>query len=75
MLNHCGTTEIKTERLVLREFRRDDAADMFHGWMGDERVTRYTSWYEHTSAEDTRAYIDYILRQDAGKSYNRVIIH
>lgn len=74
MLNHCGTLEIKTKRLLLREFRRDDAADMFHGWMGDERVARHTSWYAHTSIDDTRAYIAYILNQDAGKSYNWVIV-
>ena len=74
MLNHCGTAEIRTERLVLREFRRDDAADMFHGWMSDERVARYTSWYAHTSVEDTYAYIEYVLSQDAVKSYNWVIV-
>ena len=73
MLNHEGTVRINTERLVLREFRHEDAAAMYHGWMSDERVAEYTSWRAHASIEDTRAYISYIIGLGRDTSYNWVI--
>ena len=69
-IRHCGTKEIVTERLRLRPFLAEDAADVFAGWTGDPRVAKYTSWYAHTSAEETKGYIAYILSMDPGTSYN-----
>lgn len=47
MLTHKGTVEIKTERLLLRRFRMNDAQRMFDCWANDERVTRYLTWNPH----------------------------
>ena len=57
MLDHKGTQTIKTERLILRKFTRDDAQDMFHNWAKDERITKYLTWPPHESIETT----EYVL--------------
>lgn len=44
MLNHAGTKEIYTKRLLLRKFRLSDASDMFKNYVHDERVTRFLAW-------------------------------
>ena len=73
MLTHKGTVEIRTDRLLLRKFSQHDPEAMFYGWMNDERVAKYTSWYAHTDIEDTRAYVNYIISLDKDNSYNWVI--
>lgn len=75
MLKHCGTIEFKTERLLLRHFREDDAKSIYDGWTSDERVAKYASWNAHSSIEETKGYIDYIMAQDEQTSYNWVIEH
>lgn len=37
-MRHCGTTEIQTNRLVLRQFAMTDAADLLELWIADPRV-------------------------------------
>lgn len=73
MLRHCGTTEIKTNRLILKPYSKNYVEGMFYGWMSDERVAKCTSWYKHTNINATHAYVDYIMGQDKNKSYNWVI--
>jgi ribosomal-protein-alanine N-acetyltransferase len=59
MVNHCGTVELRTERLVLRRFNENDAEQMYVEWMNDERVAKYTSWYAHSSIEMTKSFINH----------------
>lgn len=49
MLTHKGTQEIRTERLLLRRFRGEDAKRMFDTWANDERVTQFLTWTPHGS--------------------------
>lgn len=49
-----GTASLETERLLLREFKIEDADDMYHHWANDEKVTRYLTWPPHQSIEDTK---------------------
>lgn len=44
MVDHKGTLEIETERVLLRRFVESDAEDIFHNWASDSSVTRYLSW-------------------------------
>ena len=37
-INDCGTQEIKTDRLLLRPFRTEDAQSAMDNWAGDEAV-------------------------------------
>ncbi|MGH4120333.1 GNAT family N-acetyltransferase [Clostridium sp.] len=51
MLKHTGTKTIETQRLILRQFKEKDAADMFNNWASDDEVTRYVSWQTHSDIE------------------------
>lgn len=51
-LKHCGTQIIKTERLVLRPFRVEDAKDVFE-WAGKPEVTKYLSYDTHKYLQDS----------------------
>lgn len=37
-MQHCGTQEIQTRRLILRQFQREDALDMLELWIADPSV-------------------------------------
>ena len=74
MLTHKGTVPIKTERLLLRKFRVDDAQSMFDHWANDARVTRYLTWTPHTSPELTRQLLeDWCASYENADYYNWVI--
>ena len=38
MLTHCGTQQIETERLILRQFNLSDQKSMNKIWVGDPEV-------------------------------------
>ncbi len=40
-MNHCGTQELETKRLILRQFTDKDAHAMFENWANDEEVTKF----------------------------------
>ena len=73
MIKHCGTIDLYTERLYLRQFRMEDAEDIFGGWTSDEKVAKYTSWSTHSCVEDTRGFISYILSKNPSNSYDWII--
>ena len=74
MLTHVGTKEIRTERLLLRKFRKDDAKAMFDTWANDEKVTEFLTWTPHGSIEVTEHIIDLWLKDyEKTDNYNWVI--
>lgn len=64
-MEHKGTSDIHTERLILRKFTVGDAPAMFANWANDENVTRFLTWQPHGSTDVTES----ILR-DWEKQYN-----
>ncbi len=40
-MNHCGTQNLETKRLILRRYVREDAAAMYKNWASDTEVTKY----------------------------------
>lgn len=44
---------IETKRLILRNFRLEDAQSMFESYCHDEEVTRYLTWYPHQNIQET----------------------
>ena len=54
-MQHKGTQQIETARLLLRPFLKEDAEDMFRNWAQDPEVTRFLTWPPHESPEVTRA--------------------
>lgn len=47
MVEHYGTWPLRTERLVLRTFRMEDAEKMYRNWASSPAATKYLSWYPH----------------------------
>lgn len=51
MLSHIGTKTLETQRLILRQFKEEDAKDMFNNWACDEEVTKFLTWQPHSTIE------------------------
>jgi len=65
---------IKTERLILRKPRMDDASAIFTGYAQDFEVTRYITWRPHKNLEETYRIVERMLKLwDEGKAYSYVI--
>ena len=54
-MNHMGTVEIETDRLLLRQFKEEDVSAAFHNWTSDDKVTEYLRWPTHKSIEITKS--------------------
>ena len=52
-MKHKGTKEIETERLVLRQFTKDDAEVMYRNWESDPKVTEFLRWPTATDVTET----------------------
>lgn len=61
MVNHIGTQEIRTGRLLLRKFREGDAGMMYRNYTSDSEVTRFLTWPTHPSEEVTNGFLQYVL--------------
>jgi ribosomal-protein-alanine N-acetyltransferase len=51
---------LETDRLVLRRLEADDLEDIFE-YASDREVAKHTSWPAHTTIEDSREFINYVL--------------
>lgn len=60
---------IETERLILREFRRDDYKAMFDNWAGRDDVTKYVSFFTHKDYEETKEIIEKWLNDETEDHY------
>jgi len=73
MLNHCGTVELKTERLVLRAFAEKDIEPIFTTWASDARVAKYTRWDAHKTVEETEQFVKAVLDKNSSRDYHWMI--
>lgn len=74
-MNHLGTVQIETDRLILRKFNRSDSQALFNNWANDEEVTKFLTWSPITSAEDAgRILSDWIYRYSDNKFYQWAIV-
>ena len=46
-MEHLGTKELETERIILRRFTICDAEKMYKNWANDDEVTEYLTWPSH----------------------------
>ena len=60
--------KIKTDRLLLRHFKEDDAQAIFDNWAKDPEVTKYMSWNPHENVGVTQyilnIWLDEYLKPD-----------
>lgn len=52
--------KLETDRLMLRKLCINDANDMFQ-YTSNPAVSKYTTWHEHKSLEDTRSFLRRII--------------
>lgn len=60
-MQHKGTIQLETPRLILRRFAIADAEAVFKNWASDPNVTRYLTWQAHSSVEVSRDYMEYCV--------------
>lgn len=62
------TPILETERLFLRKFRMEDAADVF-AYCSDPETARYVTWEAHRTEADSRRFLEWVLgRYQAGEA-------
>lgn len=54
-MNHKGTQQIETNRLILRRFTISDAQDMYQNITSDLNVNKFLTWEIHRDISETRA--------------------
>ena len=57
-MQHCGTLPLETDRLILRQFRLDDAEAMYRNWASDPLVTKYLMWPPHRDPSVSAAVLE-----------------
>ena len=58
MMEHKGTKQLETQRLILRRARAEDAKPMYDNWASDPDVTTYLTWPIHGSVDVSSAVIE-----------------
>jgi [ribosomal protein S5]-alanine N-acetyltransferase len=53
-MKHQGTQRLETGRLILRQFKIEDADAVYNNWASDPEVTRYLTWPSHTTVDITK---------------------
>lgn len=61
MMQHKGTVELETKRLLLRKFNINDAEAIFRNWASDDEVTKFLTWPTHKNVENSIGYINFCL--------------
>lgn len=68
-MNHSGTRQLETDRLILRKFAKEDAAAMYKNWASDQEVTKYLTWPPHSSQEVSQHVIEDWINSYSNKTY------
>lgn len=72
-LRHRGTKTIKTERLTLRKFVKEDYIDMYK-WASNPAVVKYLSYYPHKNPDVTKSILEkWIINYQKPNEYNWAI--
>lgn len=75
-MQFVGMEKLITQRLVLRQFRREDARDFYDRIGSREPVTRGMLWSPHESINDSVASVEHALeRYREGKCYRWAVAH
>lgn len=68
-MNHKGSIKLETERLILRKFKVEDAAEVFKNWTSDDEVAKFVRWSTHESVEDTKEWLSEEEKNYANNNY------
>lgn len=74
-MNHLGTKELKTDRLILRRFTINDAENAYRNWTSDNDVTHFLSWPAHQNINETKNTLDkWIIKYCENDYYHWAIV-
>lgn len=74
IMNHVGTLELKTERLVLRKFRKEDANEIFLGFVNQDEFLYYANKEKRTLEEEIKSLENIDEKYENDEYYNWLII-
>jgi [ribosomal protein S5]-alanine N-acetyltransferase len=57
-MEHLGTKELQTERLILRRLTIEDTESVYNNWANDDEVTYYLSWPTHKDKNVTKGVLE-----------------
>ena len=74
---HKGTNKIKTNRLNLRPFEKEDYMELYENYGFDKNVHKYISWIPYDTLENSKKFIEFNLEQYSKnpKHYSWAIIY
>lgn len=73
-MKNLGTKTIETERLILRQFKIEDAEAMYKNWASDVEVTKFLTWPPHSNVDITKMILqDWISNYKNDDFYNWAI--
>ena len=74
-MNHLGTRQLETDRLILRQFSVKDASAMYRNWASDPEVTRFLTWPVHGTEDISRKILaDWERQYDRPEYYQWAIV-
>ena len=73
-MQHLGTKQLETERLILRRYELDDAEDMFKNWAADEEAARFWEWTPHKDISETTSLLKQWISEYANAEYYHWVI-
>lgn len=72
-MNHIGTISLETERLVLRRIYRDDAEEIYEGFVNQDEFLYYANKEKKTLEEEVKSLENIDLKYQNKEYYNWVI--
>ena len=57
-MENKGTKRLETDRLILRQFKIEDAEDMYNNWATDAEVTKFLTWLPHPDINFTKGLLE-----------------
>ena len=71
MISHVGTTQIETERLILRKFELSDCNDMLRYWVSDPEIQSLYSEPVYTNEQEVTELLNKYMESCCESSYYR----
>jgi len=62
-MEKIGTQTIKTERLILRRFKKEDITQVYENYGSDEKISKYISWIPCDTMDKCESFIDNNLKE------------
>lgn len=74
-MNHLGTVNIETDRLLMRRFQNTDAPYIYRNWAKNPEVSKHLTWSAHDNVGTTEKILKLWLESyDRPEIYNWAIV-